>query len=107
MGTHLKWGYYERLFAELKDDTVYILWPQGGEWPLPATCVFLAFAFPFQAFPLPAADEGWHGGIAVFSSYKQINNKVVTCPPYLARQNTATVKGSQTRNRETANLCHI
>lgn len=48
--------------------------------PLPATCVFLAFAFPFQAFRLSAADEGWHGGIAVFSFCKQINNIVVTCP---------------------------
>lgn len=49
--------------------------------PLPATCVFLAFAFPFQALPLLAAGEGWNGGIAVFSFCKQTKQTtVVTCP---------------------------
>lgn len=73
---------------------------------LPATCVFLAFAFPFQAFPLPAADEGWHGGIAVFCFCKKINNIVVTCPAIcqceIQRYRT-TVKGSQTGCSNTAN----
>lgn len=73
-GTLLKWVYYEHIDEELQSDTVHIF------WLLPATCVFLAFAFPFQAFPLPAADEGWHGGIAVFSFCKRIHNIVVTCP---------------------------
>lgn len=38
---------------------------------VPVTCVFLAFAFPFQVFPLSAADERRHGGIAVLSFCKQ------------------------------------
>lgn len=76
-GTLLKWVYYEHVVAEQQGDMVYIVYIF---WLLPATCVFLAFAFPFQAFPLPAADEGWHGGIAVFSFCKRINNIVVTCP---------------------------
>lgn len=50
---------------------------------LPATCVFLAFAFPFQAFPLSTDEEGWHGGITVFSFCRQINNIMVTCPDIL------------------------
>lgn len=38
---------------------------------VPVTCVFLAFAFPFQVFPLSTADERRHGGIAVLSFCKQ------------------------------------
>lgn len=40
---------------------------------LPATYVFLAFAFPFQALPLSAADERRHGCIAMFGLCKQTN----------------------------------
>lgn len=40
---------------------------------LPATYVFLAFAFPFQALPLSTADERRHGRIAMFSLCKQTN----------------------------------
>lgn len=47
---------------------------------VPATCVFLAFAFPFQAFPLSTADERRHGGIAVLGFCKQTNNIVLTNP---------------------------
>lgn len=47
---------------------------------VPATCVFLAFAFPFQVFPLSTADERRHGGIAVLGFCKQTNNIVLTNP---------------------------
>lgn len=79
VGAHLKWGYDGQLVAERTNNQVCSLWPQGAEQSLPATCVFLAFVFPFQAFPLSTADEGWHGGISVLGFCKQINNIVVTC----------------------------
>lgn len=80
-----------------------MFWPQGAEQPLPATCVFLAFAFPFQAFPLSAADEGWHGGIAVFSFCKQTNNiALLTCPDICKGEIIPTVQRSQTRNSRAA-----
>lgn len=76
-GGPLKWGCDGRLVAEQETNQACTV------LPLPATCVFLAFAFPFQTFPLPAADEWRHGGIAMFSFCKQVNNIVVTCPEIL------------------------
>lgn len=40
---------------------------------VPVTCVFLAFAFPLQVFPLSAADERRHGRVAVLGFCKQTN----------------------------------